>query len=158
MRLVSVTAVAVASIFIMAMHDALADQALADRCAALTIRLAKLDCKDGLREVEALLVDTRGVFDDFPRELSTNREGVTALTSVLKRSSSLAQDCLVKHVSKKRPFDRAYLGLVELHSHMERWINHKWQMPADFARRFHAELNEKHGKALEALQSVSRTW
>jgi len=140
------------------MHEALADQALAERCAALNARLAKLSCKDGLREVEVLLVDTRTVFDDFPRQLAANREGVTALASVLKQSSSLAQDCLVKHVSEKRPFDGAYLGLVELHSHMDRWINHKWQMPADFAQRFHVELTEKHGKALKALESVSRTW
>jgi hypothetical protein len=83
---------------------------------------------------------------------------VTALASVLKQSSSLAQGCLVKHVSEKRPFDQAYIGLVELHSHMERWIDHKWQMPADFARRFHVELTEKHGKALNAVQSAGKTW
>lgn len=142
----------------MAMHEALADQGLAERCAALNVRLVKLNCKDGLREVKTLLVDTRAVFDDFPHQLRANREGVTALASVLKQSTSLAQDCLVKHVSEKRPFDQAYIALVELHSDMERWINHKWQMPADFAQRFHAQLNEKHGKALEALQLMSNTW
>jgi hypothetical protein len=157
MRLASAVAIAIAGL-IVAMHEALADQALAERCAALKVRLAKLNCKDGLREVEVLLIDTRTVFEDFPRQLTTSREGVTALASVLRQSGSLAQDCLVKHVSEKRPFDRVYISLVELESHMDRWINHKWQMPADFARRFHAELTEKHGKALNAIQSVNKTW
>jgi hypothetical protein len=157
-RFLSVAAIAVASGLVMTMHDALADQALAERCSALNVRLAKLNCKDGLREVETLLVDTRAVFDDFPHQLKENREGVTALASVLKQSTSLAQDCLVKHVSEKRPFDQAYIVLVELHSHLERWIHHKWQMPADFSQRFHAQLKEKRVKAVKALQSVSKTW
>jgi hypothetical protein len=157
MRLVSAVAIAVAGV-IVATNEALADQALAARCVALEVRLAKLNCKDAMREVEVLLIDTQTVSEDFPHQLATNREGVAALASVLKQSGSLAQDCLVKHVSEKRPFDRVYIGLVELQSHMERWINHKRQMPADSARRFHAELTEKHGKALNAVQSVNKTW
>jgi hypothetical protein len=158
MRLANLTAIAFASVLAMATHDALADRALAERCVALHARLATLDCREGLREVETLLVDTRAVFIDFPNQLAADRPGVTALAAVVKRSGSLAQDCLVKHVREKRPIDQAYLALVELHAHLERAINHKWQMPADFAQRFHAELSEKHGKAVEALQSVRKTW
>jgi hypothetical protein len=158
MRLYKCLAIAVISCSFLGYGDARADKAFAERCIALKARLAKLNCRDGLREVELLLADSSGVFREFQSQLKTNRNDVVALASVVNGSTELARDCLVKHANEKRPFDKAYTALVELHSDMERWLNNKWEMPADLRARSDRQIAERQQKALNALVAVGKTW
>jgi hypothetical protein len=158
MRLCNRVAIALSCYSLLGSGSARADKGFADRCVALNARLAKLNCRDGLREVELLLADSSDIFSDFHSQLKTNRSDVVALASVMDRATELARDCLVKHVNERRPVDQAYIALSELQSDMGRWLSHKWEIPPNVQARFNHQLAEKQQKAMNALVAVEQTW
>ena len=144
-----------AFVFSLSVH---AQEPLLDRCVALKERLASIDCRQGFRELGALLRDTKTVFGSFQLNLERDSQGVTALASTISRGSDFAKDCLVKHVGEGRPFDQAYLGLVELHGNMESRFRFNDNFPRDVLLRHDRFTTEKYDKASSAVDELLKTW
>ncbi len=159
MRLVNRCAASLAGLCALVFSlSVLPQEPLFDRCVALKKRLASVDCRQGFRELGALLTDTKAVFGSFQLNLERDPRGVNALASTISAGSDFAKDCLVKHVSEGRPFDKAFLSLVELHGNMESRLRFNEKLPRDILPRYDRFTTEKYDKASSAVGELLKTW
>lgn len=133
-------------------------QPLVDRCIALKERLGSIDCLQGFRELDALLKDSKTLFGSFQLNLERDPRGVAALASTISRGSQFAQDCLIKHVNERKPFDKAYVGLVALHGNMESRFRFDNKLPRDILLGHDRFTTEQYDKASSAVSELLKRW